>query len=106
MHHAAATTTSIRALRALHSGAARETFNIKHGMDALDAGSAPSGPWATLVAAASKLATERTVQRWGSAVDTASRVLPRWVSEKLVALAVESAGRAGIHYPHRARTRF
>lgn len=105
-HHAAATTTPVRALRALHSGAARETFNIKHGMNALDAGSATSGPWAKLVAGASKLATERTIQRWGSAVDTASTVLPRRVSEKLVALAVESAGRAGIQHPHRARAHF
>ncbi|MDT0193768.1 glycosyltransferase family 2 protein [Arthrobacter sp. AB6] len=105
-HHVAATTTGVRAIRALHSGAAREIFVAKHGPEPLAA--SPQGPslWSTLVAMASAIATERTIKAGGSAIDVAAAVLPGRLAEKLVALVVESAGRAGIAHPHRARTHF
>ncbi|AUZ35702.1 hypothetical protein C3B78_15440 [Arthrobacter sp. PGP41] len=105
-HHVAATTTGVRAIRALHSGAAREIFIAKHGPEPLAA--IPQSPslWSTLVALASTFANERTIKVGGLAIDAALPVLPRRLAEKLVALAVESAGRAGIVHPHRARTHF
>lgn len=105
-HHVAATTTSVRAMRALHSGAAREIFIAKHGPDALSLTPQPRTLWSTLVAAASAVADERSITASGRAVDAASAVLPKWLAEKLVALTVESAGRAGVTHPKRARTSF
>lgn len=106
IHHVAATTTATRALRALHSGAARETFIRIHGTAALPATQPGNGPWERLVQTASTMATERTLRAYGSTADLAIRKLPKNVSQKLVALAVESGGLAGIRYPHRARSRF
>lgn len=105
-HHVAATTTGVRAVRALHSGAAREIFIAKHGAEPF--GPAPQSRtiWSTLVAATSTMANERTIKIGGLAIDAACAVLPTWLAEKLVALTVESAGRAGILHPHRARTPF
>lgn len=105
-HHVAATTTSVRAVRALHSGAAREIFIAKHGLAALRPTVQSRTVWSTLVAAISTVANERTIKIGGLAIDAACAVLPKWLAEKLVALTVESAGRAGISHPHRARTRF
>lgn len=105
-HHVAATTTDVRAMRALHSGAAREIFIAKHGPEPLMAIRQRTSLWSTLVAATSMITNERTIKVGGRAIDEASPVLPRWLAEKLVALAVESAGRAGIVHPDRARTHF
>jgi glycosyltransferase involved in cell wall biosynthesis len=105
-HHVAATTTGVRAVRALHAGAAREIFIAKHGAEALRPTPQRRTLWSTLVAATSTMANERTIKAGGLAIDAASAVLPRWLAEKLVALTVESAGRAGIVHPHRARTPF
>jgi glycosyltransferase involved in cell wall biosynthesis len=105
-HHVAATTTPIRALRALHSGAAREVFVNTHGVDVLGAGPSHTGLWGRAVWAASTVATEKSIRTWSAVVDRAADALPRPVAEKLIALAVESAGLAGIRYPKRARSRF
>ncbi|MEA3550258.1 glycosyltransferase family 2 protein [Pseudarthrobacter sp. C1] len=105
-HHVAATTTGIRATRALHSGAAREIFVAKHGSEPLTAVPHSPGLWSALVAAASMITNERTIKVGGSAIDAAAAILPRPLAEKLVALAVESAGRAGVVHPQRARTHF
>lgn len=105
-HHVAATTTAVRALRALHSGAARETFLTVHGRAALPRLSAGPGVWDRLVRGASTVATERVLHGYGAAVDAVACRLPHRISEKLVALAVESAGLAGIRYPSRAKARF
>ncbi|GHG46537.1 hypothetical protein GCM10012320_12630 [Sinomonas cellulolyticus] len=106
VHHVAATTTTIRALRALHSGAARETFVGIHGAEALSEPSKGTGTWDRLVRASAALVSERTLSLYGPAVDLTGRFLPARAAEKLVALAVESAGLAGIRYPERARSRF
>lgn len=106
VHHAASTTTAIRSTRALHSGAARDAFLEIHGRDALAEPSGNSGLWGRAVWAASTVATEKSIQTWSALVDRAADSLPRPVAEKLIALAVESAGLAGIRYPERARSRF
>ncbi|MDQ4488844.1 glycosyltransferase family A protein [Sinomonas sp. ASV486] len=106
VHHGASTTTAVRALRALHSGAARETFVEIHGDLALPDAPGGRGLWDRLVGAGAAVATERTLRAYGPAVDAAARVLPPRIAEKLVALGVESAGLAGVRYPDRARSRF
>ncbi|MDQ0922279.1 glycosyltransferase involved in cell wall biosynthesis [Pseudarthrobacter sp. W1I19] len=105
-HHVAATTTPIRALRALHSGAARELFIELHGSDALGKGPQRTGIWGNVVWAASAVATEKSVGPWAAFIDRTAGLLPGAVAEKLVALTVESAGLAGIRYPTRALSRF
>lgn len=105
-HHVAATTTAIRALRALHSGAARETFISIHGKEAIPAPQVGAGIWNLLVRAGSAIASEHTLRTYGVAVDAVAGVLPPAIAEKLVALGVESAGLAGILHPSRAKARF
>ncbi|KHL05017.1 glycosyltransferase family 2 protein [Sinomonas humi] len=117
VHHGASTTTAVRAVRALHSGAARETFLALHGQAALrefdGARSARkpglwdrSGLWDRVVTTSSTFTTERTLRAYGAAADSAASWLPAALAEKLIALAVESAGIAGVRYPRRARGMF
>ncbi|WP_138442317.1 glycosyltransferase family 2 protein [Sinomonas susongensis] len=111
VHHGASTTTAARAVRALHSGAARETFVTVHGEAAIrefdgSRSRASRSLWDRLVRGASAVATERTLRAYGTLADVAVRALPAGVGEKLIALAVESAGTAGVRYPERARGSF
>lgn len=105
-HHAAATTTAIRALRALHSGSARRVFESRHGESVLGRVMSPRNAWEYLVAAGASLATEGTLTVAGSGADTLAGFLPVGLSEKTIALIVESAGRAGTLHPDRARKAF
>lgn len=105
-HHMAATSTTVRALRALHSGAARETFVRIHGEQALRSGESHRNAWQTIVEIAAKLITEQSLRVLGAGTDAVIPRLPRPIGQKLVALLVESAGVAGVEYPHRARTVF
>lgn len=105
-HHMAATTTVIRALRALHSGAARETFVQIHGEAALAGAGSHPNLWQTIVNVTAKVITEQSLRVLGSGMDALIRRLPQPVAHKLVALLVESAGVAGVKYPHRARAQF
>lgn len=105
-HHMAATTTTVRALRALHSGAARETFVRIHGEGALKSEQNHRNFWQTIVTFTAKIITEQSLAVLGAATDVVIRRLPPPVGQKLVALLVESAGVAGIKYPHRARAKF
>ncbi|OKL53366.1 hypothetical protein BSZ39_09930 [Bowdeniella nasicola] len=102
-HRIAATTTRIRAIRALHAGSARRAFLEKHG---LELPADPSGPWGALVRAASAVSTEGTLTRVSEAVDRLLPHMPGWLAEKSVALVVESAGRAGVLHADRAKARF
>lgn len=104
-HHVAAVTTKIRVMRALHSGAARETFVAAHGPEALPVSSA-TGLWNSLVSGLSKISTERTLDVAAGAVDGILPRIPKKIGTKLVALLVESAGTAGINYPARAKSNF
>lgn len=105
LHHVAAVTTKIRVLRALHSGAARETFVAAHGPEVLPV-SPTTGLWNTLVSGVSKISTERTLDTAAGVVDNLLPRIPKRIGTKLVALLVESAGTAGINYPARAKSNF
>lgn len=104
-HYAEATTTAVRALRALHSGSARTIFARKHG-DAAHPAPNPSGPWGFLVKTLARFTTEKTIKTLGDASDKILLKLPAKLAEKLVALQVEAASYAGIHYPERAQKVF
>jgi len=104
-HYAEATTTAVRALRALHSGSARTIFVRKHG-DAAHPAPNPSGPWGFLVKTLARFTTEKTIKTLGDASDKILLKLPAKLAEKLVALQVEAASYAGIHYPERAQKVF
>ena len=101
----AATTTAVRALRALHSGSARTIFVRKHG-DAAHPAPNPTGAWGLLVKALARFTTEKTIKALGDASDKILLKLPAKTAEKLVALQVEAASYAGIHYPERAQKVF
>ena len=104
-HYAEATTTAVRALRALHSGSARTIFVRKHGEEAHPAPN-PTGPWGFLVKTLARFTTENTIKALGDASDKILLKLPAKAAEKLVALQVEAASYAGIHYPERAQKVF
>ena len=104
-HYVAATTTAVRALRALHSGSARTIFVRKHGEDAHPAPN-PTGAWGFLVKTLARFTTEKTIKALGDASDKILLKLPAKAAEKLVALQVEAASYAGIHYPERAQKVF
>jgi len=104
-HYAEATTTAVRALRALHSGSARTIFVRKHG-DAAHPAPNPTGPWGFLVKTLARFTTEKTIKALGDASDKILLKLPAKAAEKLVALQVEAASYAGIHYPERAQKVF
>ncbi len=106
-HHVAATTTAVRARRALHSGAAREKFLEKFPeARPLLEGAPGRDPWSLAVRGLSAVAGEKTYQRYGAVVDRLSTVLPAPVARKAIALGVEAAGRTGIQHPERIRGRF
>ncbi len=104
-HYVAATTSASRATRALYSGAARATFVEKHGSHVL-AETRPSGIWGFLVRSNSRVTNEKTIHLAGKLIDSVADRLPKNIAEKLIALLVESAGYAGIKYPHRAQKVF
>lgn len=105
-HYGPALTTRARAVRALHSGAARELFEQKHGTEALGGPGRPGGAWGLAVRALAAVSTEPVVERVSRAVDAALPRVPHAVGRKLVALTVEAAGRSGVLHPARARTTF
>ncbi|MDO4784384.1 MAG: glycosyltransferase family 2 protein [Propionibacteriaceae bacterium] len=104
-HHAAAVTTTISALRALHSGAARTIFERKHG-PVLGPPLRVTSVWTALVVAASLVLTERTIRLVCPLVDRVLPRLPRRIGEKLVALLVEASSHAGHRRPTRAVASF
>ena len=104
-HYAEATTTAVRALRALHTGSARTIFVRKHGEDA-HAAPNPGGLWGAAVKALAAVSTEANIRRIGNTLDAVLLKLPAKIAEKLVALQVEAASYAGVKYPQRARKVF
>lgn len=99
-HFVAATTTESRVDRAFHSGAARTTFEAKHGSAPLGGRPRPGvGAWGALVAVGTKVFGSRTrLLRAASSIDTALTRVPEPIGRKLVALLVESAAIVG--YAH------
>lgn len=104
-HHIAATTTAMRATRALHSGAARDIFVKKHGAQVLSSPD-PRGAWGNAVKILSRICTEKNITRLGNGIDKIAAYLPTRVAEKLMALLIESASYAGITNPSRAQKVF
>ncbi len=102
-HRVAATTTEIRALRALHAGTAKRAFLEKHG---LAEPPALRGIWGRAVAMASTLQSERILGHSARLVDRILPAAPSVVGEKAVAFLVESGGYSGFKYPDRARSLF
>ncbi|MDO5700979.1 MAG: glycosyltransferase [Bowdeniella nasicola] len=102
-HRVAATTVRVRAMRALHAGAAQRAFETKHGLDLT---AHPRGPWGVLVRTVAAVGTERVLSAAGGAVDRALPRLPAAVGRKAVAALVEGASLSGIRNPDRARDRF
>ncbi|MBS1905455.1 MAG: glycosyltransferase [Actinobacteria bacterium] len=98
-HHIAAVTTEIRVKRAFYSGAAKQTFSAKHGVEVLGGRTPGAGVWGKLI--------DRTAQRDGLGrllekarrTDRALDRMPRWLAEKRVAWLVESAAVAGALRP-------
>lgn len=105
-HYIAAVTTQIKARRAMHGQAARETFVRKHGAEALGGVGAPSGLWGIAVRAVGAVTTERLLERTSAATDRVIDRLPKKVAKKLVALQVEGAAEAGRTHPERAARNF
>jgi GT2 family glycosyltransferase len=96
-HHVAATTTAIRSRRAFLSGSARTRFNEKHGIveDSYATGDVKWSPWNTAVRAIS-LAPSSIREAGARSIDRVGDHLPIGLTRKLIALCVESSGRAGI----------
>ncbi|MBS3180150.1 MULTISPECIES: glycosyltransferase family 2 protein [unclassified Pseudoclavibacter] len=100
-HHGPAITVAARAPRAFVAGASRAAFQRRHPEASQQA--APTGKvgfggrlWNSAVAlTSSALRTHSSYARAGRLADGVLRVLPAAVGAKLVALLVESAGRAG-----------
>ncbi|MEI6620774.1 MAG: glycosyltransferase family A protein [Actinomycetes bacterium] len=100
-HRGVPMTAQERIDRAFASGCARARFESKHGSPQLDTGSvdlsegAAVWAWNKAVHSGSRLRGARRWHRIGTVVDCTLPVLPRQLGQKLIALAVESAGAAG-----------
>lgn len=104
-HYVAATTTAIRAKRALYSGAARNIFTAKHGAESLTP-LKPAGLWGLAIRALAKINNETSIQFIGNTIDIVAEKMPAPIAEKLISLVVESASYAGTRYPYRAQKTF
>ena len=100
-HHVAATTTTVRALRAYHSGFSLVRFQDKHGVSVVDHERPPSSAWERLVARYAAGLDEDRVRRRGDRIEATLLRIPRYVARKRVALLVEAAARAGYHEARR-----
>lgn len=100
-HHVAATTTQVRTVRALHAGAARDTFTRIHGEQAHPL-HLPRGLWGRAVRLGAAVLNPRILNVVSRCVDRALPILPPRVGTKCVAFLVESAGLAGSLHPERA----
>ncbi len=104
-HYIPATTTALRAARALHAGAARSLFTGKHGPGVLK-DPRPAGLWGAAVKLIAAASSEKTIASAGKKIDNLADHIPQRSAEKLIALLVEAAGYAGIKYPYRAKKVF
>ncbi|MGY5318309.1 glycosyltransferase family 2 protein [Neomicrococcus lactis] len=104
-HHAAAVTTKIRSLRALHSGAARDKFVEIHGEDVLPKADGV-GLWNLLVSGVAEISNEKSISVVSDVIDRLLPMVPIPIGRKLVAMMVESAGLAGVRHPSRAKQSF
>ncbi len=99
-HFVAATTTESRALRAFHSGAARHTFEAKHGASTFTSvRRSRTGWWNRAVFGTASHLTRSRTEQVSRLIDRALPRLPRPLGKKLVALAVEASSEAGYAQP-------
>lgn len=104
-HRGAPRTAANRVPRAYVAGASRAAFTAVHGTSQAVADAAPSTPlqWAWTLAVRAVAATWRDwsdYERIGRVVERAVGRLPRPIARRVVAFAVEAAGRAGrLHGP-------
>jgi glycosyltransferase involved in cell wall biosynthesis len=96
-HYIASTTAAIRCRRAYLSGSAQSRFLAKHKLASIGdrAANHQRSLWNTAVAATSKLPVSSR-ESLASGVDRVGGHLPAGVTRKLIALCVESSGRAGL----------
>lgn len=104
-HHIAATTTAIKARRALYSGAARNIFVEKHGAGVLPDIN-PQGLWGMAVKTTAVFITEKFIKTVGDSIDKIADRVSQKIAEKMISLLVEAAIYAGASYPHRAQKKF
>lgn len=105
-HHAAAQSTALRAKRAFHSGAARRTFEAKHGTEQLPpAAPRPRTPWNAAVRTVALL-DSAPLMAAARVVDGSLTRLPQPIARKLVALCVESAAVSGYRHADQVTTDF
>lgn len=106
LHHAAAQSVEIRAKRAFHSGAARRTFEAKHGTGHLPpAEPTTASPWNLAVGTVARL-QNAPLMRLARGVDRILGAAPAPVARKLVALSVEGATVSGYRHPLQVATDF
>lgn len=99
-HHAAAISTHSRASRAFHSGAARHTFEKKHGTSMFpQPEDAHKGPWELLVHTLARATTNDRIDTWAPRIDAILPMLPRSIAQKMVAATVEASAEAGYQRP-------
>lgn len=101
-HHIAATTTAVRVARAFHSGAAKLTFQAKHGQ--VLASPSPSGWWGHLIHSTARHADLARLTRWAERADRTVERLPQWWAEKQISWLVESAAISGELHPDEVST--
>lgn len=105
-HHAAAQSVQSRAKRAFHSGAARRTFEAKHGSEHLP----PAVPtsislWNAAVRTTSIL-DSTPLMRAARSLDASLSYVPHGISRKLVAFCVETAAISGYLHSHQTTVDF
>ncbi|MBP1326224.1 glycosyltransferase involved in cell wall biosynthesis [Leucobacter exalbidus] len=97
-HWIAATTTESRVRRAFYSGAARLTFDAKHGAGVSGSTARGTGLWDRLVTHQAQRSLA-DLSRSAAKLDTALDRMPRWLAEKRVSLLVEAAAVSGLLHP-------
>lgn len=98
LHHNPARSLTERAERAYAAGSSQRRFLAKHGSAAAALVEAPArwdSPWNLAVGITAAVLTPRTLPSVGRVLDRLIERVPRAVGEKLAALGVEAAGRAG-----------
>ena len=97
VHNIASTTTAIRSRRAYLSGSAQVRFLAKHHLTSLEGQRTDPhrSPWNTAVALVARL-PHSSREALARGVDRIGTRLPASLTRKLIALCVESSGRAGV----------
>lgn len=101
-HHIAATTTAVRVARSFHSGAAKMTFQAKHGP--VLPSTPVAGLWGRLIHTTARHADLTRLTRWAERADRTVERLPQWWAEKQISWLVEAAAISGELHPDEVTT--